>query len=101
MPEPQGEDRQVRSVEKGVEPQEREFEREKQAFLANLPPEILARYAGQFVAARGGQIVDSDPDLSVLTTRFFRRHGNVSVYITRIGDGQDDLRVDTPFFDEG
>jgi hypothetical protein len=82
-----------------LESQELAFEREKLAFQT-IPPNILARHVGNFVAVRAGQILDANPDLLTLMTRFFRMHGEGPVYITRIGDDQDDLRVDTPFFDE-
>jgi hypothetical protein len=83
-----------------LESQELAFEREKLAFQT-IPPNILARQVGNFVAVRAGQILDADPDLPTLMTRFFRMHGEGAVYITKIGDDQDDLRIDTPFFDEG
>lgn len=83
-----------------LESQELAFEREKLAFQT-IPPNILARHVGNFVAVRAGQILDADPDLPTLMTRFFRKYGEGAAYITRIGDDQDDLRIDTPFFDEG
>lgn len=83
-----------------LESQELAFEREKLAFQT-IPPNILARHVGNFVAVRAGQILDADPDLPTLMTRFFRNYGEGAVYITRVGDDQDDLRIDTPFFDEG
>lgn len=93
------------NLEAKADDQELSFQREKRAFLLNLSPLTLAGYSNQFVASCGGKIVDSDSDLSALTTRFFRTHGDVPVYIVRVSDQrvsdqEDDLRVDTPFFEE-
>lgn len=74
-----------------------EFWNQKQAFLA-LPPAVLRPYVDQFVIAHNGQILDHDPNLQVLTSRFFRQVGDLPVYITRIG-GDLEVRIDTPFFD--
>ena len=61
-----------------------EFEEQKRAFDA-IPAQHLAQYGGRFVASRDGEIVDSDETLATLTRRFFQDHGDVAVYITRIG----------------
>ena len=62
-----------------------EFEEQKAAFK-NIPSECFEPYRGRFVATRNGEIVDSDDDLTALTRRFFREHGDVPVYITRVGE---------------
>lgn len=74
-----------------------EFWLEKQAFLS-LPPTALAQYMGEFVVVHNGQILDHDPDLRVLTNRFFHQVDDMPVYITKVGD-QLELRIDTPFFE--
>lgn len=74
------------------------FEQEKRAFQA-ISPFQLARFKGRFVASRSGRIVDSDEDLSALVDRFFTVHGEVPVYVTKIGEDQDEIRIDTPFFE--
>jgi len=99
MGEAAGIPQSIATLEVKLNPQELSFQREKQAFLLNLSPETLAKYSDQFVASRDGRIVDSDLDLSALTTRFFGKYGDVPVYIVKIGGQKDDLRVDTPFFD--
>lgn len=74
-----------------------EFLEQKEAFLL-IPPIPLAQYQGQYVVSHNGEILDHDPDLPTLTARFFETHGDVPVYITKIGEEVDD-RFDTPFFD--
>jgi hypothetical protein len=70
-----------------------EFERQKEAFK-NIPTNSLVPYNGQFIASRDGVIVDHDSDLVELTHRFFEQHGNVPVYITRVGKT---IKMRTPF----
>jgi hypothetical protein len=76
---------------------ELEFTQEREAFL-NIPQDLLAPHAGRFVASHRGNILDSDQDLHALVTRVFR-HGDKPVYITKVGEDHDELRLDTPFFD--
>jgi hypothetical protein len=73
-----------------------EFNQEKDAFK-RIPPLILMPYRGQFVASRNGEIVDSDDNLAELTRRFFGEHGDVSVYITRVGEPIR-ITISTPLF---
>ncbi len=73
-------------------PPESEFERQKRAY-ENLPPEVLAQYHGQFVAAHNGVILESDNNFQALTQRFVRNHGYIPVYITKVGGK---LRVTIP-----
>lgn len=75
-----------------------EFWLEKQAF-GMIPNDRLMQYEGMFVASKDGNIVDSDPELEVLTDRFFSKFGDVPVYMTKVGGDEDDLRIDTPFFE--
>ncbi len=70
------------------------FEKQKRAFQA-ISPKALSAYDGRFVVARNGRVVDSDENLSTLTRRFFGRHGDVDVYVTRIGKRP--VTVATPF----
>lgn len=76
-------------------PKDTEFERQKEAFKS-IPPIFLAPYRGQFVAACNGAIVDSDNDLGALGRRFFEKHGDVPVYMTKVGDTIM-VRIPTPF----
>jgi hypothetical protein len=66
---------------------DREFEQQKAAFK-EIPPLILAQYQGQFVVSLNGEIVDSDLHLPTLTNRFINVHGDVPVYITKVGGRQ-------------
>lgn len=75
---------------------EKEFDRQKEAF-SGISPELLEPHKGRFVASRNGEIVDSDDDLTVLTGRFFREHGDVPVYITKVGEPIQ-ATIKTPLF---
>lgn len=78
-------------------PEEREFEEQKSAF-EQIPSLLLEPCRGQFVIAHNGRILDSDTDLTTLTRRFFGQHGDMEVYITRVGMAERES-IDTPFFD--
>lgn len=43
------------------------------------------RYNDEYVAIVGGAVVDHDPDFSSLAERVFRKHGERSVFMPRIG----------------
>src|SRR3989304_5710983 len=61
------------------------FRKEQQAFQA-MREELKKEYAGKYVAIHGGRVVDSNTDESALIGRFYKTHGNVSVYIDKIGE---------------
>jgi len=63
---------------------ESDFARQKRLYLA-IPEQERKRYWGRFVVSHNGAIMDDDSDLVELSRRFFREHGKVPVYITRIG----------------
>ena len=71
--------------EHAIEPVDLEFQEQKEAFN-RIPPSALLEYRGRFIASRNGQIVDSDSNLAALTRRFFREHGDVPVFITKVGE---------------
>jgi hypothetical protein len=75
---------------------EKEFLEQKEAFL-NIPPLLLEEYHGQHVVSHNGQILDHDPDILTLVDRFFATHGDMPVYITKIGPEEEQWIV-TPFF---
>jgi len=77
-------------------PSEIEFEEQKREFKKILPL-ILEQYRGLYIAVRKGEIVDSDADLDMLTNRFFTGHGDVPVYVTKVGEEMEEV-IDTPFF---
>lgn len=68
---------------------------EREAFRA-MEPMLMARHAGEFVAIKGGQVVDHDRSRRALARRFFGAHGNVPVCIAFVGP-QRVLRQATPF----
>lgn len=73
-----------------------EFRQQKDAFK-RIPPHVLVPYRGQFVASCNGEIVDSDDNLTELTRRFFGEHGNIPVYMTRVGEPIR-ITISTPLF---
>jgi len=75
---------------------EKEFSEQKAAF-GGIPPLLLVPFTGEYVVSHNGEILDHGPDLPTLTARFFEAHGDMPVYITKIGEEVDD-RFDTPFF---
>lgn len=71
------------------------FEHEYAAFMA-LPPNLVSRYSGRFVAVHHGSVVDSDLSRDNLVRRFFTRFGDASVYIDYVGQPVVAYQV-TPF----
>ena len=57
--------------------------REQRAFQQQLP-QLLRRYAGQYVAFQGGRVVASDRDDEALAARMFARVGDALFYIARV-----------------
>jgi len=78
-----------------LSPRELEFWLERAAFEM-IPKTQLAKHEGQYVASRDGKIIESDSSLEALTNKFFMRYGDVSVYMTKVGDEEPE-RIDTPF----
>jgi hypothetical protein len=72
-----------------VDTRQAEYEEQKEAFEI-IPVATLNRYAGLWVIARNGEIVASDSDLNKMTAQYFRRAGDIAVYITRIGGESED-----------
>lgn len=77
--------------------EELEFQQQKDAF-GDISPIILAQFHGHFIVSHNGEILDHDQDLPTLTARFFSQHGDMPVFITKIGEELED-RFDTPFFE--
>jgi len=72
------------------------FLREDAAYRARLP-ELLEAYEGQFVAIRGGEVVDHDADRFPLARRVRSAYGRSFVLIRRVSR-HDELveQIDTP-----
>jgi hypothetical protein len=51
-----------------------------------IDPKSLVQYLGQYVVSYNGKIVDSDANLTVLGRRFFGKHRDLTVYVTRAGE---------------
>jgi hypothetical protein len=67
------------------EPPLSKFERERRAFLRQLP-DLLATHRGQYVAIHDEQVVDSGPDQVEVALRVRRRVGNVALYVHLVSD---------------
>lgn len=76
----------VTLVEPSTGPLEREVEamrQEKAAYLA-IPPELMAHYAGQYVAIYGGQLIDHDQDEIALLRRLEARYRHDVVLMKKV-----------------
>lgn len=62
-----------------------EVDREKAAYL-KLYPTLKKKYAGQYVAIYGGQMVDHDKDYGALFERIDDRYPDSFVWLTRVED---------------
>ncbi len=49
-------------------------------------PELKARYLGEYIAMRNGQVVDHDKDFQALYRRIRQRFGYTPVMITQVGE---------------
>lgn len=74
---------------------QRDFEAEKAAF-ERLHASLRDQYDGMFVAVHRGHVVDSDPDLQSLVSRFFSEYGDVSVYVGYVGSQPPIRRISSP-----
>ena len=74
---------------------QRGFESERAAF-GKLEEGLRERYDEVFVAVHQGEVVDSDPDLQTLVSRFFEDYGDASVYIGYAGKRQPVIRISSP-----
>ena len=60
----------------GWESERRAFERQKDR--------LMRRYRGEYVALRGGRVVDHDKADEVLVERMFKKFGDAPFYIARV-----------------
>ena len=74
---------------------EREFEEQKRLFH-QIPPLLLEQYRGLYVISHDGRILDAHSDLDTLTNRFFAEHGDMPVYVSKVGGEMREV-IDTPF----
>jgi hypothetical protein len=65
-----------------VEPDEA-VDREMAAYIA-LHPTLQEQYLGQHVAILGGQLIDHDDDLEVLSRRIYARYPGQFVWMTAV-----------------
>jgi len=76
---------------------ERAFALEEQSFheMSELDKQ---NYRGKFVAMYGQKVVDSDDNESELIGRFFKKYGNVRVYIDKVEDIESEIEVLSPYY---
>lgn len=63
---------------------EKAFQKEYEAFLS-MSEKDKQKYNGKYVVIHDGKVADVDIDESKLVSRFFKKHGNVRVYIDKVG----------------
>ena len=68
---------------KRLEPADETLAAEEHAFRRKLP-QLMRRYAGQFVASYRGRIVGHDADDEQLARRMFEKLGDVPFYIGKV-----------------
>lgn len=75
-----------------------QFEREVAAYEA-LWPELRKTHLGQWVAIKGGQVIDSDIDRDVLIQRVHARYPRAVIYFEQVLPDQPHRVVDIPGID--
>lgn len=58
-----------------------------------LFPTLLVSHKGRYVAVYQGRVIDAGDDLDSVSRRVRARHGAVPVYIVRVCDGSEAVRV--------
>ena len=76
------------------------FYKEKQAFL-RIKKSLLEKYKNKYVAIHNGEVVDSDVSESKLIEKFYKKYGDVSVYIDQVAEEKRVITIATPFFPQG
>ena len=69
-------------------PERRAFQRQR--------PQLMRRYAGQYVAIYGGRIAGHDKNDETLAARMFARFGDAPFYIGRVEDTPSVYEVPSP-----
>jgi hypothetical protein len=78
-----------------IDTRQAEYNAQKAAFEA-IPASKLSRYADMWVISLNGEIVANNMDLNRMTAQYFRRAGDIAVYITRIGGAHEEDYIDSP-----
>ena len=69
----------------------------EEAAYRNMHAELMARYAGQYVAIYGGRLIDHDPDELALLRRLDAHHPDNVVLMKRVRPlPEPELRVRSP-----
>jgi len=76
--------RETQEWEKRRRKTQEAFERERQAY-EQLEVQLLDKYAGLYVAIRGREVIDSDPEEMTLVQRVYREHGHGPMYVRQVG----------------
>lgn len=69
---------------------------ESMAWYETHRADLLEQYASQFVAIVDREVVDHDEDFESLATRVFERFGSSPIFMPRVGEGTEKVRVRSP-----
>jgi hypothetical protein len=69
---------------------ERKIEREETHYLAQHP-QLLANYAGQYIAMHQGQVIDVDSDELALFLRIRQRYPMVGILIKHVTEAAEEI----------
>lgn len=75
--------------------QRRQLQREREAF-ETMKPELLQKYAGQFVAILDSQLWDADSDKRALAKRVYARFGYRTLLMTEVRKRRRVYHFDSP-----
>jgi hypothetical protein len=74
---------------------EEQLEREEAVFQRKLP-QLLRRYAGQYVVIRKGRVVDHGPDDIELAFRMYKRFGKSVLLIAKVEEQPTIYEISSP-----
>lgn len=87
--------RSLASSEEAQVPSEDEL-RESMEWYAQNRGRLLRRYRGEYVAIVGRAVIDHDADFESLATRVFGRVGVRPIFMPRVTEGTERVRVRSP-----
>ena len=79
-----------------AQPMSEEELRESMEWYAANRTDLLERYPGQYVAIVDNEVVDHDEAFEALATRVFARIGVKPIFMPRVVEGDEQIRVRSP-----
>ena len=70
--------------------------RASERWYARQRPSLLKRYRGQYVAIRDGAVIDHDSEFAALAARVFARLGVRPVFMPRVLEREEPVRIRSP-----